>query len=143
LNNEFQHFQEDIVIIPTDDESALYLDKNSHLFNKKFRVPKIESSKYSIEELMNKQVMNDIARKNGFNVPISIDIDFKITKIEDIIKLTREKIGFPCIIKPILSADGDKSDIILSNNSQSLQSSIEALEKKYKKVLIQQYINKT
>jgi len=53
----------------------------------------------SMIEYTDKVKMYDKLKSSGLPIPKTIGIDCK-TKIEDIIKYTEEKIGWPCIIKP-------------------------------------------
>lgn len=48
---------------------------------------------------------------------------------------------YPCIVKPVISAEGDKRDIAICNSENQLLNVLEKLrEKHYKRVLIQEYL---
>ncbi|MGF7057744.1 hypothetical protein [Brassicibacter mesophilus] len=130
------------IIFPSDDYSARFLDKNLKELNNKFIFPHICNTSLKISELMDKDMMNHLVKKLGFKIPNSMLLDFsrddKII-IEDIMSI----IGLPCIIKPTKSVDGTKSDIVVINDRVKLYRTLVNYKKKYKELLVQQYVNKS
>lgn len=98
------------VIFPTSDITALHLDRNytslkeycsfSHAYGK-------------LEQEMDKRQMVIRAETAELKVPASISADAR--ELPD-------NINFPCIIKPLTSAFGEKSDITICYNNEELLS---------------------
>lgn len=117
------------VIFPTSDITALYLDKNytslkeccsfSHAYGK-------------LELEMDKRQMVARAENAGLRVPNSASADAR--KLPD-------NINFPCIIKPLTSAFGEKSDITICYNETELSSATKVyIEKSNLNILIQDFV---
>lgn len=117
------------VIFPTSDITALYLDKNytslkeccsfSHAYGK-------------LELEMDKRQMVARAENAGLRVPNSASADAR--KLPD-------NINFPCIIKPLTSAFGEKSDITICYNETELSSATKVyIEKSNVNILIQDFV---
>jgi len=86
-------------------------------------VPKEENA---LIKNMNKLEMNKLAEKHGLLVPKSFVIN--LVEVENIEKRIDEfDISYPCIIKPLQSIDGTKSDISICSNSRLLKENLEKL----------------
>lgn len=101
------------VVIACSDAISSYLDSNYNFLSKYFILP---GSKWQgrITEIMNKQIMSEIAVKSGLNIPKSWTI---MTANADI-----SQIEYPCIVKPLTSKNGTKADIVICNNNKDLKS---------------------
>lgn len=129
------------IIFPSDDNTAAIIDKNFNKLDDKFIVPTIDKQENAILKKMNKQVMFNLAEENGFLVPKSCTVN--ISKIENIqVYLDKHNIGLPCIVKPIQSVDGSKTDITVSHNTAELKKNLLKLKDSYTEVIIQEFINK-
>ncbi len=117
------------VIFPTSDITALYLDKNYTLLK--------ECCSFShaygrLEQEMDKRQMVARAENAGLRVPTSASADAR--KLPD-------NINFPCIIKPLTSAFGEKSDITICYNETELSSATKVyIEKSNVNILIQDFV---
>lgn len=98
------------VIIACHDRIVEILDESKEVLNPFYIIP--GSSKISIKELMNKQIMTETAIKNGFTVPRSYLVTSGVTNLDDI--------PFPCITKPVLSTAGTKHEIVVCQNLDEL-----------------------
>lgn len=137
LKEFFSHEKEMPVIIPSSDGAELLIDNNLDTLRKKFLLPSINSTQGLIGELMNKTNQNQWANKIGLKTAKSWELNLKELDCERIIEV------FPCILKPVLSSEGEKADIIKCLDIDEAKKAIAILKKKgYTRVLAQQFINK-
>lgn len=120
-----------IPIIACCDTAALLLEKNANRLEKYFVFE--HAKQYSLQYLVEKEHQVQLAKDSGFNVPKSWNIKEGYNIPEDVI--------FPCIIKPIISCEGEKSDIRVCKNLEELHSNINSLNVT-KRILLQQYIDR-
>lgn len=90
------------VLIACSDNLSSLIDLHHNELNQWFLLPG-SAEQGRITYLMDKEVMSDLAREVGFVVPPSVAVDIKTTK--------QINVTFPWIIKPLLSKNGQKSDI--------------------------------
>lgn len=143
LNIIFDNFSQEntkSIIIPSDDYTASIVDRNLNLLSKEFLVPNINWEENAVLKNMNKHLMNSLAEKHGLLVPKSYEIN--LNEVEGLTNnISRLDINYPCIVKPLQSIDGSKSDIIINRNPTDLQKTLEGLKDIYKEVIIQEFIN--
>lgn len=86
-----------------------------------------------INNIMRKDVMAEVAVRNGLNVPQSwiIGEGERTTSID---------VEYPCIVKPVASIEGAKADIAILQNKEELESYMHKASNH--RILVQQYINK-
>lgn len=129
------------IIIPSDDRSAAIIDKNINILNVSFLFPNMDNQKNAILNQMNKNSMTLLAAKHGFKTPKSFILKLtEINKVETY--LERNHIKYPCIIKPLQSVDGQKSDISINESRNELIINLKKLKEEYSEVFIQDYIQK-
>ena len=113
------------VVFPTSDITALYLDRNYEMLK--------DYCSYShaygqLEKEMDKLQQVNRAVEAGLNVPSAISAD---------VKRLPETINYPCIIKPLASVLGEKSDISVCHDSVELSSAAKRyVEKGNAKVML-------
>lgn len=139
--NIFGNEKHSPVILPSDDLTANILDSNYDKLGAHFIFPHVRNSNKKLSSLMNKEELNKLAIKHGFKVPTSKIIDLS-SRDEDIIDAVINNVGIPCIIKPVQSIEGDKSDILVVEHSNQLIKTLSYYKGKYSRLLFQQYINK-
>lgn len=140
LNTNFRNVHPTI-ILPANDECSSILDQNYQELSRKFIIPHLNYSEGAITKYMDKQIMNDYMRQKGFLVPFSFEVSLVNKEwAKEFEKYN--KIEYPCIIKPLQSKDGDKGDIIVCNDKVELLVKLKLLTNKYKKVIIQEFIEK-
>ena len=120
-----------LVIIPCGDEAALMLERNSLRLKKNF-LYQYATTPHMIEQAMNKNFQVQIAKACGLNVPLSYEVD-------DIDNLPNDMI-YPCIIKPLLSCEGDKRNICVARNSIELNKRVKEMLTDTPRVIVQQFI---
>ncbi len=119
------------ILITTFDSAAEWVDEREDILSEWFRTP---CRGHQIGKLFNKDEQCNLARKCGFNVPLSIiynrydDLNFKL-------------LTFPLITKPLYSSKGSKGDIHICYTQEDLNSSLEA-ESQCESFIIQEYIEK-
>ncbi len=120
-----------IPIIASCDSAALALEEKKKQLEKKFVFE--YATQYSFQELFVKDTQVRLADEAGFNIPRSC----LINSFEDI----PQGIQYPCVIKPLVSCQGSKSDIRICGNFDELKNNLNSL-KNTKRVILQQYIER-
>ncbi|NLY44370.1 MAG: ATP-grasp domain-containing protein [Tissierella sp.] len=134
--NNFINEERKPVIIPTSDFTMKVIDSNLNTLKTKYIVPNVNGIEGRVTQLMNKQVMNELAFECGLTVPKS----WEITLHNEDLSISDEII-YPCIVKPLSSVEGKKTDIVICQNRLELESSLLKLKEDYYRVLVQEYIN--
>ena len=125
----------EIVLIPYSDVAELELDNNLNIVDKRFFIPSIGNKAGQIAFYMNKQNQFDFAKTHNIKMAKSFTFSFDERN-------TSETLFYPCILKPIISAEGDKRDIVICNNNNEYEKSLASLKMKgYKRILVQEFID--
>lgn len=120
-----------IPIIACCDIAALILEKNADRLKNQFVFE--YATNYPLEYLAKKENQVRMATEAGFNVPKSWNLnDTKEIPLD---------LTFPCLIKPLVSCEGTKSDIRVCHTKDELVKNLNTL-KVTKQVLLQQYIDR-
>ncbi len=122
-----------IPIIPCCDTASSYLINNKDQLSKHFLFLTINNN-FCIDELLDKSKQVEIAKECGFNIPKSWEIE----RFNDI----PTDIIYPCLIKPLVSMNGKKSDMHVCKTEDSLKKYLKEVLPVTPKLLIQQYIEK-
>ena len=120
-----------IPIIATCDMAALILERNVDRLKERFIFE--HSVHYSLEYLSKKENQVRLAEEAGFNVP-------KTWNLKDS-KFIPDDVCYPCLIKPLVSCEGAKSDIRVCKTKEELEYHLNTLNCT-KNVLLQQYIER-
>ena len=120
-----------IPIIATCDMAALTLERNADRLKEDFLFE--HSNHYTLEYLSKKENQVRLAVEAGFNVP-------KTWNLKDS-KVIPDDVCFPCLIKPLVSCEGAKTDIRVCKTREDLLSNLNSLGHT-KNVLLQQYIER-
>lgn len=123
--------QEKAIVIACTDSIASYLDDNYSCLAKDFILPG-SSVQGKITRFMNKNTMLEEAVKSGLNIPKSWVITSSSRNVEDIV--------YPCIVKPLISKNGTKSDITICENRKKLEKYLEFCN--CNELQVQEYISK-
>lgn len=125
------------VLFPTDDYTVSVIDRNRHLLEEYFIMPKAgNGNENCIVKLMDKTVQSSLAKAAGLNVPkewvVSLSGDCNIP--DDIV--------YPCFCKPTESIMGYKRELVKCDDERALREHFEFLRKRLpkRKVLIQEYL---
>lgn len=124
-------------IIPYSDASALELDKRLDEFKDRYYVPSINNTQGEIAKLMDKQNQYDFAKSAGIRMAYTVTADIKAETHPEL-----DQMPFPCIIKPVISAEGHKRDIAICENREELLSVVlKYKELGYYRALVQEYLS--
>ncbi len=131
-------FDEKVPIIPTSDFAEMCLDNNYELLKKRYILSAINDEENKIVENMNKLNQKKLSEKYG----IKMAKTSKIILNNSFFRIDYQY-DYPCILKPVKSIEGEKSDIVIVKNDVELKKEIlKYQEKGYSEVLIQEYIKK-
>ena len=135
LMNNFNNEEEKPILIPTGDPVEKFLDSNYNELSKKYILPNIDSHQGEVLKHMDKNYQYELCKKFNVNVPNTWLVD--LSNQNDIEKKFANKI----IIKPDISADGQKSDILILEGEKNIKEGFTKFkEKGYSKVLVQEFI---
>ena len=125
------------IVICCSDSSIAILDASRSLLNERFILPSASSDYGGVQRLMSKDTQAAIAVEVGIHIPDSALLNVE----EESFKNSLEKwTCYPCILKPIDSIQGHKTDIHICQDSASLASDIKAST--CTKFTVQKYIEK-
>lgn len=133
--NLFEGDSEPIPIIPCCDTAALVLEENKERLMGHFLFGCVQGD-YTIKQLQEKDLQVKLATQSGFHVPKSIEI----THIEEIDKFVAFEA--PYLIKPLMSIEGAKNDIMVCNTIEELKEKTKTVLMHTPRLLLQQYIDK-
>lgn len=135
IKQEFSGDKKKAVIIPWSDSIEFFIDQHLNELKRDFILPSINDKQGRISELMDKQKQIEFADK--YDLPMARS---KIVLLNNII--LDETLKFPCIVKPVNSAEGSKLDIKKCLNKEELYSCFSKLKQRgYYRILVQEYIN--
>lgn len=134
LMSAIEGLKEKAVIIPTSDFAALLVDENYNKLENKCILPSINKTQGGIAEYMDKYKQYNLAQEYGIKVAKSQTIEL----LEDTKEIIFESKKY--ILKPVVSADGVKSDIRICEKKELGRILAEFKEKGYKRVLAQEYL---
>ena len=120
----------DVYVFPASDDAVLIMDM---LHNDLPSNIHTSHANGNIANLMDKQQMDKLSKTVSLRSPETVVCDVEIRECP---------IGYPVILKPQRSIDGNKSDIRICNDARSFDNSMNELhDKGYKSVLVQQYLH--
>lgn len=131
MSKEFSSIESIIPIVACCDSAAIALERNKTKLAGKFVFE--HSTKFTLEYLFKKENQVRLATESGFYVP-------KTWNLSDT-KLIPQDVVYPCLIKPLVSCEGAKTDIHVCQNEDELKKNLNNL-KYTTKVLLQQYIER-
>lgn len=123
-------------LIPYSDGAAMELDLRLNQFKDIFYVPSINGEQGRIAALMNKDAQYKWACEHGIKMAQSavIDVNAKTP--------LSSRVKGRVILKPVVSALGDKRDIVICQNDIEFSTALQNFkEKKYEKVFCQEFLD--
>lgn len=132
LKESFPQEKGPIPVIACCDSAALSLELHKDELKNKFAFEYVKG-KFSLSELSEKTLQVELASNAGFRVPRSC----VMTDLETL----PTDVNYPCLIKPLVSCLGAKSDIRICKNEVELLNNLASL-RFTKKILLQQYIER-
>lgn len=138
LMRQFKGGAKKSVLLPSDDNSAAFIDKNITVLKKCFHVPAIKNVSDETTQNMDKSFQLNKAIEAGLPTAQSWSV-FLDGKSPIIVP---EGVSFPCITKPLRSIGSSKSFIRRCNNINDLQKVLEEINRsKPSPILLQELIN--
>lgn len=132
---EFKNEKEKIALIPTSDSSCLCLDKNYDKLKDNFYTPNINKQNNNIYKYMDKFKQQELLEKSDIKGIKSQIINLNSFNNKFIVE-------FPIILKPNISAEGNKNDIRICNNIDEFNDvTQELLKLGYNSILAQDFIS--
>lgn len=126
------------VLITCTDKYAACVDNNLNELKKYFVCPGVDEQGM-LTKMMDKQWQHAFCKKNDINVVPSLEVNllnYNKTIIDNLLR--QENVEKSYIVKPLVSALGDKSDIRICENDDELHSALcDFKEKNYDKVIVQ------
>ena len=129
--SDFTVNDEKPVVFACHDVISSLLDVNRDKLTSLFVIPGCEKPG-RVTTIMNKMVMGDIAHDVGLNIPKSFIVNDK--------NLSEQLCDYPCIVKPVESRLGAKTEIHVFRSAEQLHGFLNS--KSGKSFLVQQYIEK-
>ena len=138
LMKEFSGETEKPVLVPSSDGAAIAIDERGPELGKYFLLPGFRSEYGKLARLMNKYTQYEWAVESGLKIAQSLIVNFDGTEKKQI-----QYQKYPCIVKPVISAEGEKSDIKKCNSEADLLKYFSSLSQKgYHRILVQEFLKK-
>lgn len=126
-----------VAVIPTSDFAALCIDNHYDELKQYFYLPSISGKQGAIAQWMDKYFQFKSLSDAGFQIARTSKIDLENVDEE------LSKWQYPVVFKPVVSAYGAKSDIVVINDfDEAIKYSKVLFDKGYTEILIQEYIQK-
>lgn len=136
IKEKFSNEKAKPFIIPYSDGAALELDSRLNEFKDKFHIPSINGKQGKIVSLMDKLAQYEWTQEREIKMAKSASVS-----LESDYSQTLSNFKFPVILKPEISAKGDKMDIAICQNLKEAQDACSELkEKGYNSIFIQEYL---
>lgn len=138
LIKEFGNETEKPVLVPSSDGMAYALDVNYNDLSHNFILPSINRIQGKVASLMDKYNQIEWANQLGIRTAKT----WCIALADDLACFYKEVV-FPCILKPVISSEGHKTDISKCDTINTLSDKIAELKDKgYKRILVQEFLSK-
>lgn len=137
IKRNFSNEQKKPFIFPYSDGAALELDLRLNEFKDCFYIPSIAGEQGRIAAMMDKKAQYDWAQERSIKMAKSASVSLKSNNSSAILS----NFEYPIILKPEISAKGDKQDIAICANVEESMTAFAVLkEKGYDFIFIQEYI---
>jgi predicted ATP-grasp superfamily ATP-dependent carboligase len=126
------------IIFPCSDFAMYVIDKNYDTLKQYYIIPGFKDNPGKVVCLMDKYEQKKWADKNNISMAKTWNCKINNGRFE-----IPEYIIYPCILKPQISALGEKSDIKVVKDYEEMRDALDIFSKKgYIEILIQQFLNK-
>lgn len=123
------------ILLPSSDLAALVIDERFR--PRGARASGFVGDRWRISELMDKYAQAQWASMLGIPVAKGVEIDLTVDGGENLSGL-----GFPVIVKPAVSAEGQKSDITICRDAKEYVDAIQCyVNARYRRMLVQELID--
>lgn len=128
-------FLERVVVFSSSDRVSDVIDQNYGELKKKYILPNCGEQQGMLSYWMDKRVMTELAVKSGFNIPYSVEINLSNGQFS-----LPNDIPYPCVLKPLKSSAGQKTDFRICVSRDELEKALISLRIHCASVLLQEYI---
>lgn len=128
-------FLERVVLFSSCDSVSDVIDQNYDELKKKYILPNCGEQQGMLSYWMDKRVMTELAVKLGFNIPYSTEINLRNGQFS-----LPDDIPYPCVLKPLKSSVGQKTDFRICVSRDELEKALISLRIHCSSVLLQEYI---
>ncbi len=128
-------FECKVPVFTCSDRCALEIDRHFDELSSRYYIQSCEGKQSALFHWMSKDSMLSCAKSVGFNAPKTICL-----QLSDVLQLT--DITFPCLVKPNISALGNKHDFCICKNTDELKNALSSYDKNVSSVLIQDFLKK-
>lgn len=125
-----------VPIFTNGDAVAVALDESYDLLSQKYILHHCNHQQGAIRYWMDKSNMLSLAKTVGIDVPYSLSVDLNDDSLD------YERIPYPCLIKPKVSAVASKNSFRVCNDEEQLKKALVEIKEDCPKVLIQEYIKR-
>lgn len=135
LISETSNLDKKAIIVPTSDFAAELIDESYDKLKEYCILPSINKKQGELAKCMNKYNQFELAQKYGIKTAKSYVANMREKEISLPFKADKY------ILKPVVSADGVKSDIRICKEDEINALLVEFKNKGYSRVLVQEYLN--
>ena len=128
-------FPSRVAVLSSSDGAADMIDQHLDELSAKYILPNCGGRQGALSAWMDKRRMTELARRVGFLVPWSLEVDgsnYRSVAVNDV--------PYPCIVKPLKSSRGQKTDFCICQNADELKNRLTALCGQGINVLVQEFI---
>lgn len=129
------HFEARTTVFTSSDGAAACLDRHFDELSDHYDLFNCAGQQGKLSRWMDKSVMVEQAVKSGFTIPQSEHVD-----LERITDESFARLPFPCIVKPLKSSEGHKTDFRICDDRNMLCKAFAELKSSCRYVQVQQYI---
>lgn len=138
LKREFSHEDIKPVLVPSSDGMAYEIDTHYDELKQWFILPNINCKQGEIAKLMDKKTQTQWAHQLGLRTAKTWCVE-----LSDDLNGFYSEVFFPCILKPVISSEGHKTDISKCENLECLKGKMTELKRKgYHRILVQEFLTK-
>ena len=126
------------VLVPSSDGMALLIDLHLDELSEHFICPSINRKQGEIAKLMDKSHQVEWAKQLGIRTAKTWCVNLNVS-----LEHFYNEVFFPCIAKPVISSEGQKTDITKCENLDDLRKCMKEIQSKgYHRILVQEFLKK-
>lgn len=126
-------FPSRIPLLSSADGPSDIIDRHFDELTQKYLLPNCDGRQGQLSYWMDKSVMTTWAKEAGFTVPWSCEVNLADT-------YDLKCIPYPCIVKPLKSSEGQKTDFRVCHSEEELARVLQELASHCQRVIVQQFI---
>lgn len=128
-------FTQRVALLSSSDGASDHIDRHYDELSVKYFLPTCGGRQGALSAWMDKRRMTDLARRVGFLVPWGMEADADNYRAVDV-----SRVPYPCIVKPLKSSRGQKTDFSICQTPDELNARLSGLCGQGINVLVQEFI---